>query len=60
MVNHAWIDELNRLMVRFSVVGMARDTHSMSESELWGLYCGLRRLLAGRPSAGFIEAGGDR
>lgn len=44
MANLAWLDELNRLLVRFSGMGIARDTYSMEINELWGFYCALRRL----------------
>jgi len=48
MHNTEWLEDLNRLLVRFSGMGIARDTYSMTLSELWGLYCGLRRLAGGR------------
>jgi hypothetical protein len=43
-----WIEDLNRLLVRFSGSGITPDTYSMTSSELWGVYCGLRRLARGR------------
>lgn len=44
MANREWLEDLNRLLVRFSGMGVIRDTYSMEMNELWGLYCGLRRL----------------
>lgn len=48
MNNLAWLDDLNWLLGRFSHAGICPDTNSMSKSELWGVYCGLRRLARGR------------
>jgi hypothetical protein len=47
MSNPPWIDELNRLLTRFSGYGLTLDTYSMTKSELWSVYCLLRRLAGG-------------
>lgn len=49
-----WLEELNRLLVRFSGMGIARDTYSMTLTELWAIYCGLRRLM-GETQRGWNE-----
>jgi hypothetical protein len=48
MNNQEWREDLDRLLVRFSGMGITPDTYSMTSSELWGVYCGLRRLARGR------------
>lgn len=45
MSNPNWQEDLNRLLVRFSGSGICPDTYQMSLTQLWAVYCGLRRLL---------------
>jgi hypothetical protein len=40
----SWQDELNRLLVRFSGLGIGADIGAMCLIELWGIYCLLKRL----------------
>lgn len=60
MHNTDWLEDLNRLLVRFSGMGIVRDTYSMTLSELWGLYCGLLRLAGGRHSQANSISGARR
>jgi hypothetical protein len=39
-----WQDDLNRLLWRFSGLGIGVDIASMSLTELWDVYCLLKRL----------------
>ena len=44
MSGAGWLDELRDLLVRCSDLGIGSDVAAMSLTELWGLYCLLRRL----------------
>jgi hypothetical protein len=39
-----WLSELNALLARYADMGIGADAAAMSLTELWGLYCFLRRL----------------
>lgn len=54
MHNLLWLEDLNRLLARFSAAGICPDTYEMNLAQLWGVYCGLRRLM-GETKRGWNE-----
>ena len=57
MDNQAWVQDLNRLVARFSPLGLCADTSDMEITQQWGVYCSLRRLLGCRHAEPVV--GGD-
>ena len=47
MNDATWQNELQALLERFSGMGIAPDIATMGMTELWGVYCLLKRM-AGR------------
>lgn len=43
--NNDWLEELEALAFRANGLGVAPDLAGMHLSELWGVYCFLRRVL---------------
>lgn len=39
-----WLNELQTLLNRFSMLGIGQDVSLLGEVEAWGLYCFLKRL----------------
>lgn len=44
MNNLIWLYDLDRLLTRFSQMGINPDIAAMGLIELWGVYCFLRRM----------------
>lgn len=44
MNNLIWLYDLDRLLARFSNLGIGADMAGMGLIELWGVYCFLRRM----------------
>ena len=49
MIKDSWLNELQRLLEHFSGFGISADIAGMGLSELWGLYCFLRRMAEATP-----------
>lgn len=45
MNNLVWKEDLNRLLARLSAAGTGPDISDMDLTQLWAVYCVLRRML---------------